>query len=98
MAAERKVKFRCMLRKLADTMTVEDHCSIACLAGVGIDGLDSLEVLMKLEKEGHFTQNDVSGLQKLLLHLNRRDLVALVREYREVETGEIGRASCMERV
>lgn len=87
MAAERKVKFRCMLRKLADTMTVEDRCSIAYLAGIGIEGLDSLEVLMKLEKEGHFTQNDVSGLQKLLLDLNRRDLVALVREYREVETG-----------
>jgi len=86
-AADRKVKFRHMLRKLADNITVEDRWSISHHVGVGIDGLESLEVLMKLEKEGHFSQNDVSGLKKLLIHLNRKDLNALVLEYLEIGTG-----------
>ena len=80
-----KIKFRHVLTKIADQLSLEECRTIGYQYEISVEGLDALEVLMDCQKKGHFSENNVGGLKELLRSLNRMDLL---RKYLESESLE----------
>ena len=87
----RTVKFRQLLRRVADRLGTDDCELIETTCELDIhDGLDSLEILIECTKRGHFSESDVGGLEKLLQSINRRDVLPVVTEYMKNVSGKTG--------
>ena len=78
-----QIKFRQMLRLLADLLSQDECKTIGILYPVpDHERLDSLEILMKCQKNGYFSESDVSGLEELARSLNRMDMLQIIHQYR----------------
>ena len=86
----RTVKFRELLRLVADRLSADDCESIETTCELDIHNLDSLEILIECTKRGHFSESDVGGLEKLLQSINRRDVLPVVTEYMKNVSGKTG--------